>query len=318
MTELAHAAHHAWLEQPAAERTYPFDDVGVLLPLCLETLFDAPQSRHNDDPARWKLSLRVIPDEASICRDNAHISAGELGALQSFWQAARQPGRVRPGLARRRCGRRRLGHVLPASDAAARGLAGRQPAAADRWRRTARRAAADMPPTPQRQPRRRASAAAPCLGRHPRRQWRMTRHPIGRLPMNEGATISAEALPLALPDTPENTRDAWWTSWETAESRRVGRRMVARQRPGARHAGGDLRDRNGRGAADAHFRAQSDAGELGVLRLGAPTNTVHGAPAADLATDTESWRLVAKTRIQQRRTRTRTRHRRAAATSRAT
>ena len=51
---------------------------------------------------------------------------------------------------------------------------------------------------------------------------------------------------------------------------------------------------------DAHFRAQSDAGELGVLRLGAPTNTVHGAPAADLATDTESWRLVAKTRIQQR------------------
>ena len=93
MTELAHAAHHAWLEQPAAERTYPFDDVGVLLPLCLETLFDAPQSRHNDDPARWKLSLRVIPDEASICRDNAHISAGELGALQSFWQAARQPAR---------------------------------------------------------------------------------------------------------------------------------------------------------------------------------------------------------------------------------
>ena len=66
--------------------------MGVLLPLRLETLFDEPNSRFNEDPTRWKLSLRVIPDEASICRDNPHVSQGEQQVLVDFWNAVKQPG----------------------------------------------------------------------------------------------------------------------------------------------------------------------------------------------------------------------------------
>nr|WP_180204879.1 hypothetical protein [Pseudomonas sp. SbOxS1]NYU04879.1 hypothetical protein [Pseudomonas sp. SbOxS1] len=304
LTELVHAAHHIWLEQPVAKRAYPFDDVGVLLPLRLETLFDAPQSRHNDDPTHWKLSLRVIPDEASICRDNAHVSAGELSTLRTFWQAARQLGAFDPGwldgdavgvawdmFCQQVTPARAawlVANVLPQVDG-------------DELRVDL---PPDMPPDPQPN---RVGGLPPQL-----RVWAVTRdaggvatrHEIGRLPMQASATISADALQLQLPNKPankrENIRDAWWVSWETAKA--VGLAGEWLLDTGLAPATLEAIYVIGIGdePPDAHFRAQSDAGELGVLRLGTPTNTVHGAPAADLAADAESWRLVARARIRQR------------------
>ena len=299
LTELVHAAHQVWLEQPAAERPYPFDDVAVLLPLRLETLFDAPQSRQNDDPTRWKLLLRVIPDEASICRDNSYTSADELAALRRFWQAVRQPGPL----------------DLAWLDGDLAGVA---------WQQfskqvTAPRAAylvarhipvlegdelrielpANMPPAPQ--PNR--------VGGMPSQLhvWASTRDGndivttqlIGRLPMDAAATIDADALTLELPDTADNSRHAWWNSWERAKEIGLGGEWLL-----ADGLSPDLLEAIyvigvGDEPPNDHFRAQSDAGELGVLRLGAATNTVHGKPAADLATDAEGWRRVARIRMQQ-------------------
>ena len=42
---------------------------------------------------------------------------------------------------------------------------------------------------------------------------------------------------------------------------------------------------------------RSDAGQLGLVRLGAPTNTVQGAPAADLALESGSRRMIAVDRL---------------------
>jgi hypothetical protein len=298
LTELIHAAHHAWLDQPLGERGYPFDDVGVLLPLRLETLFDPPLSAHNDDPSRWKLSIRVVPDEASICRDDAHISEAELGAIRRFWQAVRVPGpfdlswldgdaagvawatfaqQVTPARAAWLAAR-----VLPKIDDD------------DLWVEFP----ADMPTAPQANrvgglpPRLVVSALVRDANNVP--TWRE----IGRLPMDEYATIRADALPLGLPETPDSSRDAWWTSWETALAVGLGGEWLLDD--GLEPATLESIQVIGIGdePPDAHFRAQSDAGELGVLRLGVPTNTVHGASAANLAVDAEAWRRVARARIQ--------------------
>lgn len=299
LSELVHAAHHAWLQQPADTRPYPFDDVGVLLPLRLETLFDPPGSPFNDDGTRWKLSLRVIPDEASICRDDPYISGGELGALQRFWQSVRQPGAFDPAWL----------------DGDAAGVA---------WELfctqvTAPRAAwlvsrvtpvidgddmrvdlpADMPDGPQSN---RVGGLPPELY-----VWAttrdaantITRHVIGRLPMDAATTIDSAALTLPLPDSHADARDAWWNSWDTAKAVGLGGEWLLDEglAPDALEA--IYMIGIGDEPPDAHFRAQSDAGEMGVLRLGAPTNTVHGAPAADLATNDANWRAVAKVRLQQ-------------------
>ena len=299
LSELVHAAHHAWLEQPAEARQYPFDDVGVLLPLRLETLFDAPGSLFNDDGTRWKLSLRVMPDEASICRDDPYVSAGELGALGRFWQSVRQPGAFDPAW-------------LDGDDA---GVAWdiftkQVPGPRAAWLVTRVTPVidgdemrvelpADMPDAPQPN---RVGGLPPEL-----RVWAttrdaanaVTRHAIGRLPMDEATTIDPAALTLPLPDTHANTRDVWWNSWETAKTVGLGGEWLLDEglTPDALEAIYVIGI--GDESPGAHFRAQSDAGEMGVLRLGAPTNTVHGAPAADLATNDADWRAIARVRLQQ-------------------
>ena len=45
------------------------------------------------------------------------------------------------------------------------------------------------------------------------------------------------------------------------------------------------------------FRSHADAGILGFLRLAAATNSVQGAPAADLAGDADTWRSIALQRL---------------------
>ncbi len=290
LTELVHTATSLWL---AEGRAYPFDDVGVLLPVRLETLFDAPASPLNDDPTRWRLSLRVVPDEASVRRDDAHVSPGELSAVRTFWAAARAPGAFQA--------------AWLDSDAA--GVAWAQlcrQVAPERaaWLVTVLRPVvdggtlvveppADMPTEPQ--PNR--------VGGLPEQLtvWAVTgdqtRHPVGRLPMDAGATIDADALTLPLPDRGDTARDAWWSSWPTALA--VGLAGEWLLDDGLTPASIEALYVVGIGdeTPDAHLRAQVDAGELGVLRLGAPTNTVHGAPAADLALDDDGWRSVARNRL---------------------
>ncbi len=90
--ELVTQGHRLWLAALPADRGYPFDDVGTMLPLRLETLFDAPGVAPNVDPDRWMLSLRVIPQEPSISRHDGHIDAQELRAASAFWSTVWQSG----------------------------------------------------------------------------------------------------------------------------------------------------------------------------------------------------------------------------------
>jgi hypothetical protein len=299
-TELVDAAHHAWLQQPVADRAYPFDDVGVLLPLRLETLFDAPQSPHNDDPERWKLSLRVVPDEASIRRDDAHVGDDELAAVLRFWQSVRLPGSFDPGwldgdeagvawatLSAQVTPARAawlVAAVLPELD----GESIRVEPPPDMPTKALANRVGGLPP----------SLVVSAITRDAANV--ATWHEIGRLPMDDTRTIDPEALLLALPDALATARDAWWTSWPAAIAVGLGGEWLlddglAPETLDSIHVVGI-----GDEPPDAHFRAQSDAGELGALRLGSPTNAVHGVPAASLATDADGWRRVARARIAQR------------------
>lgn len=301
-TELVHTGHRLWLGQPAETR-YPFDDVGVLLPLRLETLFDAPGSRFDASPTQWQLLLRVTPDEASICRDDPHVSDGEVKALTAFWQAIKQPGDLHESWLE--------GDVA--------GIAWQQ--LADRV--TPARAAwlvptlvpqfdgegvsvtlpVDMPATAQPNrvgglpPELRVFAvtAAPIEGR--------VVHPIGRLPMAEDQQIDQAALTLPLPgQAPVNPdepgdRERWWASWDTAKAVGLGGEWLLPAGMTPENITALYVVGIGDEAPDAHFKAQVDAGELSVLRLGAPTNTVRGAAAASMGAD---WRAVAQARLRQR------------------
>jgi hypothetical protein len=299
LQELLHAGHRRWIVQAPTERAYPFDDVGVLLPLRLETLFDEPASRFNDDLTRWKLSLRVIPDEASICRDNHHVSIGEQKALTNFWNAVKQLG---------------------ASDASwldgdAAGIAWQQLCNQVTPARAAWLAAnletqldgenvivvipPDMPDKPQPN---RVGGMPPELHvvaiTHEAVAGR-TEHTIGSLPMAAGQKINAKELELPLPAVPEDERKRWWSNWEAAKSVGLGGEWLMPE---------DMTPENidalyvvgiGDETPESHFKAQVDAGELGVLRLGAPTNSVHGKASADLGKASADWRKIAQMRLRQ-------------------
>lgn len=298
--ELVHAAHSRWIIQPESERSYPFDDVGVILPLRLETLFDEPNSRFNDNPTQWKLLLRVIPDEASICRDDAHVSADEQKMLAAFWNKIKQPGILdvswldgdNAGIAwQQLCDR-----VTPAR--AAWLVANFEP------RLEGDLLVVDLPPDMPVEPEpNRVGGMPPTL-----EVWAVTKevingethHHVGHLPMEEGTQIDEKSLTLPLPRNAAEEKTRWWASWDSAKAVGLGGEWllpegVTTQTISALYVVGI-----GDETPDAHFKAQVDAGELGVLHLGTPTNTVNGAATADLGKQAGDWRKVAQMRLQER------------------
>lgn len=300
LAELVHVATSAWLGLGRElVRPYPFDDVGVLLPLRLETLFDGPGTEHNDDPTRWRLSLRVVPDEASVRRDDAHVSDGELTAVRAFWRAARVPGPFDPSWLDSPVAEVAWSQLCAqvAPERAAWLLGALVPVVGGDDEELVVEPPAGMPEGPQDN----------RVGGLPEQLtvWAVTgdetRHAVGRLPMDPDAVIDAEALTLQLPERADPAREAWWSSWSTAVS--VGLAGDWLLEEGVTPETLETLYVVGLGdeAPDGHFRAQVEAGELGVLRLGAATNTVHGAPAADLGTDAATWRMVARARLAQSR-----------------
>ena len=75
-----------WLRQPLDVRNYPFRDIGVVLPLRLETLFDEQAD------GSWLMSLRVVPDEPSIRRDQTKVTALEAEFLRQFCESRPRHG----------------------------------------------------------------------------------------------------------------------------------------------------------------------------------------------------------------------------------
>ena len=102
--------------------------------------------------------------------------------------------------------------------------------------------------------------------------------------------VDPDRLTLALPD-PDSGEQRWWSSFE--EAKLAGLATELDLGP-ARPDDIDVLLVSGLGDEDpaAVFGAHRDAGILGVLPLGVPTNSVAGAPAADLARDPETWRQL--------------------------
>jgi hypothetical protein len=298
LQELLHAGHRRWIVQAPAERVYPFDDVGVLLPIRLETLFDEPASLFNDDPTRWKLSLRVIPDEASICRDNHHVSIGEQKALTDFWNAVKQPGAPDAswldGDAAGIAWQQLCDQVTPARAA---WLAANLETQLD-GENVIVVIPPDMPDKPQSN---RVGGMPPELHvvaiTHEAVAGR-TEHTIGRLPMEADQKIIAKDLELPLPSGLEEERKRWWSNWDAAKTVGLGGEWLLPEEMTPQNIDALYVVGIGDETPESHFKAQVDAGELGVLNLGTPTNTVHGKSAADLGKSCDDWRKIAQMRLR--------------------
>ena len=269
---------------------YPYDDVGVLLPLRLETLFDPPP----EGRTQWQILLRVMPDEASIRRDNPKVGDGERAALLAFWNAVKQPGEELHSWLEGDTGKAEWNTLCSRVGAARAAWL----AAAFVPRLEGDAVALDIVEQARDLPNR-VGGLPPVLD-----VWVMADDTpvgpqqvlVGQLKIAEDA-LRDQALELPLPDSIDSVKQSWWASWEKAQASGLGGiwdlpEGISPENISALYVVGI-------GEEDPHaqFRAQADAGELGLLRLGAPTNTVAGEPPADLAKDNETWRVVAVNRI---------------------
>ena len=82
--ELVGILHGVWLALDDGDRPYLERDVAVMLPVRLETLFKQPNL---PSEAAWEMLLRVIPDEASIRRDDPTPKPVEIVHLEAMWRA---------------------------------------------------------------------------------------------------------------------------------------------------------------------------------------------------------------------------------------
>lgn len=274
-----------WLRQPAGTRSWPFREIGVLLPLRLETLFE-------EHDGAWKMLVRVTPDETSILRHSSVVTPMEKEFLAAFWQGSFAlhpvPGAANP-----------VDWLLSPQGAVA-------------WETLANR----VTPT--------------------RAAWLVTAFPIDVVAGAFVANIPADSIgdpqaPQRVVGLPEvlsitivdknlgqlevgvlkpapptddlrvpkdrDALDSWLISWPRARDVGLGAEIrlpdgVTPETITALYVFGI-----GEETPDALFRAHVDAGDLALMRLGAPTNTIHGAPTADLAKDAEAWRTIVVRRL---------------------
>lgn len=301
LEELLWAAHRRWILQPPGERPYPFDDVGVLLPVRLETLFDAPGSPENNNPGSWKLSLRVIPDEASICRHNTFVSQGELNALQTFWQSIQQPGDPADSWLdgdKAIVAWKLLGDRVGGARAA--WLTGSIPLRLTNG--------VIIPELPADMP---AETQPNRVGGFPPELHVIvtttdnvngqTKHTIGRLPEDKDLFIDPDNLALPLPDKEmEMEKKNWWISWEAARKVGLGGEFMLPEGITPNNIAALYVLGIGEETPTAHFRAHADAGALALLRPGTATNTVQGSATTDMDDNATDWRKIAQLKLRQR------------------
>lgn len=266
-----------------APRNSPFHEIGVLLPLRLETLFE------EGEDGIWTLLLRILPDEASIRRDRPTMSRAEFTFLSQFWARSAE-----------------LGAPTDKPEDWLRAPGGRA-AFADLAARTSPQRAAYL-----------ASSFAPTV----QAGVFSLEEPAGRVGETESDRIFGlpEELIVSIedgnkgridlgviePKLPEgefgipkdkDAFDHWMFSWPRAQEVGMGKSFALPDgvRPDtiqALYVCGI-----GSEGPAALFTGHAEAGDMALLRLGAPTNTVHGAPAADLGQDAEAWADIAANRI---------------------
>jgi hypothetical protein len=294
--ELAGVAHGLWLAVPPAQRPYLERDVAVLLPVRLETMIPP-----EDDRTLW---LRVVPDEASILRDDPVPKPAEAARLAAMWQqtaSALTPAEQALGFDDW------LG--LPAGRQAFATLCSHVGAARAAWLTTA------CPPT--------AAAGTVTLDTSRVADTPPAANRVGGLPARlevwwSFADDAPEPAASLRPDPDalvfdvigadrtaghgnaggRTERTRWWADWTAAKNAGLG---VEIPFPDDRSPD-DLRTLYlvgiGDDAPGQLLRAQIDAGEVATLPLGAPTNAVDGRQAAPLGDDPATWLAVAQARLR--------------------
>lgn len=290
---LTWAALRQRLALPSEGRPYLYRDVAVLLPLRLETVFE-------QDLAGWTMLLRIVPDEASIRRDEALPTSFEVESLRSMWQATLEE--LSPEL-----------RALPVEEWL------NSPRAGVEWQtlcarfgpeRAAGLTAGHLPTlvgnTVTMNPAQlRARASPNRVGGFPRQLEIWVAFGTAAPQRIDTTEVDVDALTFdvvgARPGTDGiavHEKDRWWISWPVAQSVGLGRVIPLPFGMGP----ADIRVLYAIGLGEAnpedHFRAQIDAGEMALLPLGAPTNTVDGQQAASLGHDERDWLRVAQRRIR--------------------
>lgn len=285
--QLIQTAHHLWLKRHPEAEEYPYDDVGVVLPVRIETLFDAPTVENKN----WKLLLRVIPDEVSILRDNPYVSNEEREALKMFWNSVMQPGPFSPDWLEKEEAKIAWEQLTNRI---------RPERAAWMFRDIVVKADAetlelelplDMPDGPLDN---RISGIPSELHVYVITKDKK-RYEIGQLNPSDSFNPD-EDLKLKLPqkDQEDFKQENWLASWEHACKIGLG---------GTFDLPDDVHPDNievlyvvgiGDEEPDRHFSSLIDSGELSIPRLGAPTNSVHGKETSE-KTD---WWKIAKSNLQ--------------------
>jgi hypothetical protein len=248
--------------------------VRVLIPVRLETRFDRVGST-----ARWRLRVRVIPSEPSIDRHDPLATNGELDDVEALWQATN-------------------GALGPAGDPQKaiiwRGFVDRHGGPRAAW------LVRTFPPLPPDATNNKIHIARPAVVQT-EPQYSKVRGfpPVIELWMSRGGglpfrfallNVKQEQLRLDFPDPTDATDKRWWSSWEKAVEVGLAIELIIDGSP----ADIDVIYAIGLSTENpaALFQAHRDSGELAVLELGTPTNTVSGKPAADLGNDPETWLKV--------------------------
>jgi hypothetical protein len=292
LDELAALAVRRRLERPEADRPVLVRDVAVLLPLRLETLF-------RQDGASWTMLVRIVPDEASVRRDDPVATPTEIALLTSMWQdtyvaldpadRASPPDRWLREDAARTAWEVFCGQVAPGRAA---WLAGTFPPTVAADVVTVEAPSSDHPAPPNRIGGFPTEIEIWCAfaGSAPELLATSSVEPAALVFDVVGGRAEADG-------TVVEQADRWWVSWPAAKDVGLGLEIVLPDGRGP----ADIAVLYAIGLTDEepaeHFRAQVDAGELGVLPLGAPTNAVDGAQAASLGHDAEDWRHVAAQRL---------------------
>lgn len=251
--------------------------IGVLLPMRLETRFVEPDAAGGT----WTLLVRVVPDAVSFDRHQPLATHAELDAVEAMWRASAGDVSTEEGATAWR--------VLAARTGPARGM----------W------LARTFPAVPQNGS---FGIIRPAEVREGLEVGQVAGLPdvlelwLGRAgaapELAAQLTVDPGLLTLSFPD-PDSGETRWWTSFDEAVRSGLGARIDLGP---ARPDDIDVLYLVGLGDGDpaALFAAHRDAGVLGILRMGTPTNSVDGEPAADLARDPETWRQLFLGRTEQR------------------
>jgi hypothetical protein len=264
----------------------PGPDIGVMLPARLETRFYPPTA---DEP-EWCLRLRVIPDEPFIDRHDPRISEFEARSVDRLL-AALPKGLLASKSARNEATCKTLWQQFAELHGGPRAawLVRQRLAGTDRTRRSAL-GGRDGDAT-------REVYYSRLRGLPPVLEVWMARGgadpvPVATLSVSQDPADLALDIPLGDGDATDLDPERWWSSWEKAVA--IGLATEIKLGP-AEPADIDALYVLGLGDADpaSLFEAHWNGGLLGVMARGAPTNTIDGDPAADLAQDAETWRQLA-------------------------